>query len=207
MKRLRGAGRLVIAVTWLSGLFACRWTGHQTGPAGISADAGPTARASAPSIYDLDLALTDQNGRPRALADLRGRVLVAAMMYTSCTSVCPRVVDDMRGVEQQLSAHDREGVDFVLFSLDPGRDSPSALRQFATDHGLAAGWRLFAAPADGVRELSAVLGVKYQAQDDGQIAHSAMIFVVDREGVVRHRQMGINQDRRALTEALALARR
>ena len=141
-------------------------------------------------------------------ADLRGRVLVAAMMYTSCTAVCPRVVDDMLGIEKQLRLRDREGVTFVLFSLDPARDTPLALRQFAMGHGLAASdWHLFTASDDGVRELSAVLGVKYKAQQDGQIAHAAMIFVIDREGVVRHRQIGINQDPRELTAALALARR
>lgn len=160
------------------------------------------------SIYDLDLSLTDQDGRTLALADLRGRVLVAAMIYSSCTSVCPRVTEDMKGVEKQLSGRDRKDVGFVLFSLDPGRDTPAALRRFATEHGLdPSGWRLFASSEDGVRELSAVLGVKYKAEDNGEIAHSAMIFLIDREGVVRHRQLGLNPDPHELTSALAQAMR
>jgi protein SCO1/2 len=156
------------------------------------------------SIYDLDLSLTDQDGHTLALADLRGRVLVAAMIYTSCTSVCPRVTEDMKGVEKQLSAGDRKNVGFVLFSLDPGRDTPAALRRFAAEHALdPSRWRLFAASEDGVRDLSAVLGVKYKAEDNGEIAHSAMIFIIDREGVIRHRQLGLNPDPHELTSALA----
>lgn len=162
--------------------------------------------SSGQTIYDLDLQLTDQDGRTLALADLRGRVLVASMIYSSCTSVCPRVTEDMKGVEKQLSGQDRKDVGFVLFSLDPGRDTPAALRRFAAERALdPSRWRLFASSEDGVRDLSAVLGMKYKAEDNGEIAHSAMIFVIDREGVVRHRQLGLNPDPHELTSALAQA--
>lgn len=162
--------------------------------------------SSGQTIYDLDLQLTDQDGRTLALADLRGRVLVASMIYSSCTSVCPRVTEDMKGVEKQLSGEDRKDVGFVLFSLDPGRDTPAALRRFAAERALdPSRWRLFASSEDSVRDLSAVLGMKYKAEDNGEIAHSAMIFVIDREGVVRHRQLGLNPDPHELTSALAQA--
>ena len=58
-----------------------------------------------------------------------------------------------------------------------------------------------------MRDLAAVLGVKYQAEEDGEIAHSAMIFVIDRDGVVRHRQVGLSQDPQDLVAALAHATR
>lgn len=184
---------------------ACRH--DQTAPA--SAATSPPARGTAAegeSIYDLDLGLTDQDGRISTLADLRGRTLVAAMIYSSCTSVCPRITQDMKGIEKQLSARNRPDVGFVLFSLDPGRDTPGALRQFAAAHALSSSrWRLFAASEDGVRDLAAVLGVKYRAEEGGEIAHSAMIFVIDRNGVIRHRQVGLNQDASGLLSALAQA--
>jgi protein SCO1/2 len=177
-------------------------------PSASSTEPGIASRSGDPSIYSLDLSLTDQDGRTLALADLRGRVLVAAMIYTSCTAVCPRVTEDMKGVEKQLSVRDRTDVGFVLFSLDPGRDTPAALRRFAAEHGLdLSRWRLFASSEDGVRDLSAVLGVKYKAEDNGEIAHSAMIFIIDREGVVRHRQLGLNTDPHELATALAQAMR
>ena len=96
----------------------------------------------------------------------------------------------------------------MLFSLDPGRDTPAALRRFAAEHALdRSRWRLLAASEDGVRDLSAVLGVKYKAEEGGEIAHSAMIFVIDREGVVRHRQVGLSQNPQELVAALAQATR
>ena len=175
-------------------------------------DAETTESASAPavagpSIYGLDLALTDQDGRSWVLSDLRGRVWVAAMMYSSCKSTCPRVTEDMKAIESRLVAAGRDSVGFALFSFDPGRDTPAALRAFARSHGLdASRWHLFAASEDGVRDLAAVLGMKYKAEESGEIAHSAMIFVIDRDGVVTHRQVGIGQDSDELVAAVDVAR-
>lgn len=210
MKRARGTPRALalpaLALLALAlGLAACGGGERTSARPAPQRDAagGPGGN----SIYALDLPFTDQDGRELALADLRGRVMIAAMMYSTCKSVCPRVTEDMKGIERQLSAQDRERVGFVLFSLDPGRDTPAALRAFAEARGLDLGrWRLLAASEDGVRDLAAVLGVKYAAEAGGEIAHSAMIFVIDRDGVVRHRQTGLSQDPRDLIAALARTR-
>ena len=41
------------------------------------------------SVYRLDAALSDQDGKAFALADLRGTPVLASMFYTSCDMVCP----------------------------------------------------------------------------------------------------------------------
>ena len=158
------------------------------------------------SIFDLDLALVDQEGRQLRLADLRGTVMLAAMVYTSCDSVCIMVTEQMKAIERQLAGVD-DHVRYTLFSLDPGRDTPEAMRAFARTQQLdTARWRLLAASEDDVRTLAAVLGVRYQLEENGEIAHSAMIFVIDGEGVVRHRQVGVGPDGGALVAAVRRAR-
>jgi protein SCO1/2 len=124
------------------------------------------------------------------------------MGYTRCTSVCPAIVEEMKAVERELGARARD-VLFVLVSLDPVSDSPEALMRFARDHHLdPARWRLLTArDGDAVRDFAAVLGVKY-APASGEIAHSATIVAVDRRGVVRHRQTGVGENRRALLDAV-----
>jgi len=206
VKQKSAAGRTVMVLALAMTLGACA-RDDRTVPSGAPvSQPAPASASEGESIYDLDLALTDQDGATLTLADLRGRTLVAAMMYSSCTSVCPRITQDMKGIEKLLSARNRPDVGFVLFSLDPGRDTPAALRQFAATHALSnSRWRLFTASEDGVRDLAAVLGVKYKAEEGGEIAHSAMIFVIDRNGLVRHRQVGLNQDSSGLISALAQA--
>jgi protein SCO1/2 len=180
---------------WLAALLA-------TAPACTRPPVPPLRAPAGGSIFALDLPLVDQDGRTLRLADLSGHTTVAAMIYTSCTSVCPMVTEDMKTIERQLGRR-AAGVTFVLFSLDPGRDTPAALHQFAAQHQLdLSRWRLLAASGDGVRDLAAVLGVKYRRDPDGTIAHAAMIFVIDAQGVVRHRQTGLTQDTRALIAAI-----
>lgn len=181
--------------------------GRQAG----SAAATPGASASESSyagvsIYALDSAMTDQDGRSVRLKDLAGKVVVAAMTYTSCPAVCPRIVADMQAVEGQLPDHARNGVQFVLVSLDPTRDTPEARRRFAAEHRLSGHWTLLAGTDDTVRDLAAVLGMKYQREDNGDIAHSAIIVVLDRTGVIRHRQAGLSADNAEILAAIAAAR-
>jgi protein SCO1/2 len=178
--------------------------GDAVAPAHSVAD--PGAIAEGESIFDLDLDLIDQDGHELELADLRGDVMVAAMVYTSCTSVCIMVTEQMKAIEQQLAGVDAD-VKYALFSLDPGRDTPEAMRTFAREHRLdGSRWRLMAASEDGVRDLAAVFGVKYQLEENGEFAHSAMIFVIDDNGVVRHRQVGVGKDSSELVAAVRKAR-
>jgi protein SCO1/2 len=86
------------------------------------------------SIYDLDLELVESTGGAIRLAALRDTVRVAAMMYTRCESVCPRLTADMNTVAGLLGEEERRRVGFVFFSLDPGHDSPEALRRSARRH-------------------------------------------------------------------------
>lgn len=168
--------------------------------------AGPGEMADGESIFGLDLGLIDQDGHELQLADLRGDVILAAMVYTSCTSVCIMVTEQMKAIEHQLAGIDAD-VKYVLFSLDPGRDTPEAMRVFLREHRLdPTRWRLMAASEDGVRDLAAVLGVKYQPEENGEIAHSAMIFVIDEGGVVRHRQVGVGKDSSEIVDAMRRAR-
>ncbi len=166
------------------------------------------ALADGASLYDLDLPLTDANGRACRLADLRGSTYVASMIYTNCTSVCPRITADLQGVERRLPAAARDRERFVLFSLDPERDTPEALRAFAARHHLdPARWSLYAVPENGMRSLAAVPGVRHREAGNGVIDHTAAFAVVDRDGVVRYRQLGLAQDDRPLVDAVVATQR
>lgn len=200
---VRRSGVILLLALAVAVASACAKRPASDGSAGTSGETfvAPPAEGS---IYDLDLTMVDAEGRRVALTDLRGRPVVASMVYTSCTSVCPRVTEDMKAVEKLLPEEVRARVTFALFSLDPGRDTPAAMREFARSHALDEGrWRTFATSEDGVRDLSAVLGVKFKRESDGEIAHSALIVVIDPAGVIRHRQLGLGQDPAPLLAAVS----
>ena len=159
-------------------------------------------------MFELGFPFTDTDGRTRTLAEFRGTPFVASMVYTNCTSVCPRVTADLKTLEKALPPDVREHTRFVLFSLDPGRDTPVALTKFAEQHALdRSRWTLLASSEDDMRTLAAVLDVKFRPDEGGEIAHSAVVVVCNPDGTVRHRQVGIQNGVDALVAAVREAAR
>jgi protein SCO1/2 len=126
------------------------------------------------------------------------------MAYTSCVYACPRIIAEMKRIEAALADADPERAPgFVLFSIDPARDTPARLADFADETGLdSARWTLLTGPDEQVLELSVLLGVKYRATESGDFAHSNLVTVLDREGVVRARIEGLDTDVTPAVEAL-----
>ena len=188
---------LAVVFGLCTALSACRTT--EAPPAGAG------TRGDDASVFALDVGMVDQNGTRVRLADLAGHPTILTMGYTNCRSICPSVIEDMKAIERRLGTR-RPDVRFVMLTLDPARDSPEALRRFASERHLdPARWRLLAASEDDVRDLAAVLGVRYAPAASNEIVHSSLIVAVDARGVVRHRQVGLGQDMQPLLDAIGVA--
>lgn len=186
--------RLPLLAATLLGLAACGRDPAPAAPAAPLADAASSASAAEAgfSVYDLQSRWRDAQGRERALGSLAGRVQVVAMVYTACTHTCPLIVTEMKRLEAALAPEDRARTGFVLVSLDPERDAPAQLAHFAGSMRLdPAAWTLLTADGEAVRELAAVLGIRYRPEADGQISHSNTYLVLDPAGRIIHRQDGV----------------
>jgi protein SCO1/2 len=159
--------------------------------------------ATSGSLHDLAGRWRDQDGRERTLAGTAAPARVVAMVYASCEHTCPLLVADMKRLEAALAPARRDGVRFVLVTLDPERDTPERLREFAGNVGLdPARWTLLTGSDDDVLELAAALGVRYRRQADGEVAHSNLLTVLDRDGAVTHQSMGVGAGATALRTAV-----
>jgi len=158
----------------------------------IVPDALPArAEASDFSVYELESPWHDQDGRARTLASLAGRVQVVAMVYTRCTNTCPLIVDDLKRMERALAPADRARAGFVLVSLDPARDTPARLHAWGEHARLdPARWTLLTGGEDGVRELAALLGIRYRREAGEALSHSTAYLVLDRRGRIVYRHDG-----------------
>lgn len=150
--------------------------------------AGAAMPLPADSIYQLDVRLTSQDGVAAPLAAHRGRPLLVSMFYTSCTMVCPMIVDSLHATRQAVDEPARGRLDVLVVSFDPARDDAAALKRFAQARKLdAKHWTLaYAAPAD-TRRIAAVLGLQYRQLPDGDFNHSSELVLLDGEGRVAAR--------------------
>ncbi|HUP30002.1 MAG TPA: SCO family protein [Usitatibacter sp.] len=78
-----------------------------------------------------ELRLNDHDGKPRALADFRGKVVVVFFGYTHCPDVCPTTLADLSGAMKRLGA-EAARVQVLLVTVDPKRDTPELLKQYVT---------------------------------------------------------------------------
>lgn len=79
--------------------------------------------------YATDFALTDHNGKPRTMADFRGKAVVIFFGYTQCPDVCPTTMTGMAEA-MKLLGEDASKVQVLFVTVDPERDTPQLLAQY-----------------------------------------------------------------------------
>jgi protein SCO1 len=142
----------------------------------------PLSTSNGTSVYQLTGTWTDQHEKQMTLSKLQGRPQIVAMIFTNCTSICPRIVEEMKAIRDSLPANVKKQVGGVLVSFDPERDTPARLSQFAAQRQLDDQWELLQGKAGQVRELSMVLNVRYQKLAGDNFSHSGNIYVLDKAG-------------------------
>lgn len=155
------------------------------------------------SVYHLPATWTTQDNEDIQLKELRGKVLVMVMIYTSCKAACPRLVADMRNIEKQVAKEDLDRVKFIMVSIDPETDTPEALKQFSRDNLMEDDhWMFLRGTPEDTREFAAVLAVSYKRISPIDFSHSNIISVFDEEGVLVHQQEGLGVDNASTIEAI-----
>ena len=79
--------------------------------------------------YAKGFALTDHNGKPRTLADFRGKVVVIFFGFTRCPDACPTTMVELKEILRKLGP-DADKVQVLFVTLDPDRDTPQVLAQY-----------------------------------------------------------------------------
>ena len=155
--------------------------GHEDASAGRDRKA---ADAAAPAFGTMvDFELTDAGGNQVRAVDLRGRWLLIFFGYTYCPDLCPTTLSEIAGALAQLGPLAAQ-VRPVFVSIDPQRDTPDALREYAQNFDA----RIL--PLSGNAEqlaLAGSLGVVFykvpgRTPDEYTFAHNAILTLVGPEG-------------------------
>ncbi len=161
----------------------------------------PTLAADKPlprdSVYQLPIALVDQDAKRSEWKSRRGKPQVVSMFYTSCRYVCPLIVDSGKAIEKSLTPAQHARLGILLVSMDPARDTPAALKSVADKRKLDLSLWTLASPKPGdVRGIAGLLGIRYRALADGEFNHTSALVLLDADGRVlaRTEQVGSKPD-------------
>jgi protein SCO1 len=142
-----------------------------------------------------DFALTAQDGRRVALRDLRGKVVAVTFIYASCIDTCPLLTAKLVGVQRRLAADAPGRTIFVGITVDPERDTPEILAQYARAHGADANnWAFLTGTPVEIREVSRRYGVFLRKQPRGDVDHTFLTSLVDQTGTLRVQYLGVRFD-------------
>lgn len=142
-----------------------------------------------------DFTLTSQDGTRVSLRDFRGKVVAVAFMYTYCTSVCPMLTANMAQVRDELGSNFGSKIDFVSITLDPERDTPEVLEEYAAAFGAdPKGWSFLTGDPSAVREVALKYGVFARKTAEGDIDHTTVASLIDPSGMLRVQYLGVRFD-------------
>jgi protein SCO1/2 len=138
-----------------------------------------------------DFVLVSQDGTEVGLASLRGKVVVVAFIYTSCSDVCPLLTEKMARVQDNLGESFGRDVAFVSITVDPERDTSEVLRAYAEAFDAdPAGWFFLTGEVEAVRRVAARYGLVTIPGADDAIDHNLLTTLIDRRGTMRVQYLG-----------------
>jgi protein SCO1/2 len=137
--------------------------------------------------YAKGFTLTDHTGKPRTLADFKGKAVVVFFGYTQCPDVCPTTMAEMAAVMQKLGPL-ADQVQVLFVTLDPERDTQELLANYvpAFDKRFLGLRGTPEQTAKTAKEFK-VFYSKVPGTDPGSytIDHTAGSYVFDRDGRLR----------------------
>jgi protein SCO1 len=139
-----------------------------------------------------DFVLTNQENQVVTLADLRGRVWVADIVFTRCAGPCPRMTRQMESLQAAIPQDSTAKL--VTLTTDPDNDSPAVLKNYATRFNADPGrWTFLTGSKSQIAGL-AIDSLKLTAVEkkpeertdaDDLFIHSTIFVVVDKQAQLR----------------------
>ena len=137
--------------------------------------------------YARRLDLPDFDGKPRTLADFKGKLVVLFFGYTQCPDVCPTTMAELAAVMKELGPAADE-VQVLFVTLDPERDTQQLLASYvpAFDKRFVG---LYGTP-EQTAKVAKDFKVFYRkaagsTPDNYSMEHSAASYVFDPSGKLR----------------------
>jgi cytochrome oxidase Cu insertion factor (SCO1/SenC/PrrC family) len=138
-----------------------------------------------------DFAFTERSGKTVTQDSLRGKVWVVACFFTCCTESCPQLSGSLARLQSELAAE--PDVRLVSLTVDPARDTPTALSRYAEVYRAdAQRWLFLTGSPEEVRSFvqgRLRLGVMENPAPDAtpgnRVLHSPKLTLIDRRGRIR----------------------
>ena len=133
-----------------------------------------------------DFTMINHHGSTTSTTDWKNKIVVTDFFFTHCPSVCPKMTRSMKTVQQ--ANFNRRDLELISITVDPERDDPSRLNEYAKEMDIKGNWQLLTDEKKNIYKL-ARNSFKIVATDgDGgpdDFIHSELIVLIDKEKRIR----------------------
>jgi protein SCO1 len=136
-----------------------------------------------PPIPAHDFVLTSDHG-DIGLSNFHGKIVLLYFGYTYCPDICPLTLGKLTQTVQGLGSS-AQNIQVIFVSVDPQRDTPQKLGQYA--RGFAPCFIGVTGTSQAIASVTHNYGIFYQKTDiqsptNYQITHTSVVVVIDRQG-------------------------
>jgi protein SCO1/2 len=135
-----------------------------------------------------DFSFIDQNAKAVTQQTIKGKIHIANFMFTTCTSICPVMTNNMRSIQDAFAKEEK--VMLLSYSVTPWSDSVPRLKKYAAKFGVQDDkWYLLTGNTDEIYRLARQgyfaeeeTGFK---KDSSEFLHTEHFMLVDGDGYLR----------------------
>jgi len=128
-----------------------------------------------------DFSMTNQDWLKVTLGSEKGKIVVANFFFTSCPSICPKMMNHLRDLRQYFVEDSRLAL--VSFTVDPARDSSARLAEYAAKRGIdTRNWNLLTGDKREIYRLARKSFYLSATEGDGgedDFIHSDQLVLLD----------------------------
>lgn len=151
-----------------------------------------------------DFDFTDSFGRPFNIRQTLGRPLIINLVYSSCRSACPLIVETLDDAVDAAEGALRgtPGFSVMTIGFDTSADTPARMRAFASSHGVGGpNWHFLSTDQATIDRLARAVGFTFFRVPQG-FDHLSQITLVDKAGTIYRQIYGEDFDPPLLVEPL-----
>lgn len=141
-----------------------------------------------------DFKLTNQNKETISKDDWQDKIVVADFFFSHCPVICPKMTKSLKRVQDRYIDHD----DILInsFSIDPERDDPSRLKEYAKKFSINTNnWHLLTGTKKEIYKLARNGFMIVATDGDGgpdDFIHSEKLVLIDKQRRIRGYYDGTN---------------
>jgi len=129
--------------------------------------------------YFPNVPLVTQDGKTVHFYDdlIKGKSVVLNAIYTHCVDSCPLETARLVQVQQMLGDHVGKDVFFYSITIDPKRDTPKVLKQYAETYHVGPGWTFLTGKPEDIELITKKLGLYSDPDPENRDGHDPGVLI------------------------------